>query len=140
VLTATAVQPPNTSPAFDAFEPTPTNVISLPLILALGCSPEMEARCRSIALRARALVRVSSMPYQRAEIAALHPLVIVVPGAVYEGAPWGFEVLAEKVGASLLMLDREPMAQIVLEYRMIEALVFAKRLRAKVRETLEGRR
>ena len=60
-------------------------------------------------------------------------LVIVVPAQVYEGAPWGFEVLAEKVGASLLMLDPEPLAPIVLEYRMMEALLFATRLRARSR-------
>jgi hypothetical protein len=134
------VHPPITSSALEAFEPAPTNVISLPLIVVLGCSAEMEARCRSIAQRARALVRASPMPFQRAEIAALHPLVIIVPAPVYEVAPWGFEVLAEKVGASLLMLEREPVAQIVLEYRMMEALVFAKRLQARVRETMEGRR
>jgi hypothetical protein len=74
------------------------------------------------------------MPFQRAEVAALEPLVIIVPATVYEGAPWGFEVLAEKVGASLLMLEREPMAPIVLEYRMMEALVFATRLRARSKE------
>ena len=37
------------------------------------------------------------------------------------------------------MLDRDPMAPIVLEYRMMEALVFATRLRARVREAMEGR-
>jgi hypothetical protein len=80
------------------------------------------------------------VPVQRADVAVLQPLVIIVPGHVYEGAPWGFEVLAEKVGASLLMLDREPLASIVLEYRMMEALVFATRLRARVRDALQARR
>jgi hypothetical protein len=62
-----------------------------------------------------------------------------VPAHVYEGAPWGFEVLAEKVGASLLMLDRDPIAPIVLEYRMMESLVFATRLRARVQEARAAR-
>jgi hypothetical protein len=115
-------------------EPAPSNVIALPLMLMLGCEQEIEGRCRSIAARARVLVRTMSLPFQRSEVAALSPLVIMVPAAVYEGAPWGFEVLAEKVGASLLMLDRDPMAPIVLEYRMMEALVFATRLRARVRQ------
>jgi hypothetical protein len=134
------VQPPYTSPAVRNSEPPLDNVIALPLILLLGCDAELEARCRSIAARARVLLRTAPVPFQRSEVAALQPLVIMVPAAVYEGAPWGFEVLAEKVGASLLMIDREPMAPIVLEYRMMEALVFATRLRARVRETLEGRR
>jgi hypothetical protein len=134
------VQPPYTSPLAHRFEQTPANVISLPLILLLGCDTDLEARCRSIAARARVLVRSSPMPFQRSEVTALHPLVIIVPGHVYEGAPWGFEVLAEKVGASLLMLDREPLAPIVLEYRMMEALVFATRLRARVRDALDARR
>ncbi len=141
LLSAPAVHPPPTSRALRAAEPAASsNVIPLPLILLLGCAPEMEARCRAIAARARVLVRGTPMPFQRTEVAALHPLVIVVPAAVYEAAPWGFEVLAEKVGASLLMLDRDPMPSIVLEYRMMEALVFAKRLRARVTEALEGRR
>jgi hypothetical protein len=45
-------------------------------------------------------------------------------------------VLAEKVGACLLMLDRDPMAPIVLEYRMMEALVFATRLRARAKDAV----
>lgn len=121
-------------------DPTPANVISLPLILLLGCDTELETRCRSIAARARVLVRSAPVPVQRADVAVLQPLVIIVPGHVYEGAPWGFEVLAEKVGASLLMLDRAPLASIVLEYRMMEALVFATRLRARVRDALQARR
>ncbi len=115
-------------------------MIPLPLILLLGCDSAFEARCRAITARARVLLRALPMPAPRAEVAAISPLVIVVPAAVYESAPWGFEVLAEKVGASLLMIDREPIAGIVLEYRMMEALVFAKRLRARVRETLTGGR
>jgi hypothetical protein len=140
LLTATAVHTPYTSPALGAAEPASTNVISLPLILLLGCSPDVEARCRAIAARARVLVRGAPVPFQRSEIAALHPLVIVVPATTYESAPWGFEVLAEKVGASLLLLDRDTMPSIVLEYRMMEALVFASRLRARVKQALEGRR
>jgi hypothetical protein len=139
LLTAPAVQPPYSSPAVRVEAPEPSNVIRLPLILLLGCGAELEARCRAIAWRARVLLRAAPMPYQRSEVAALHPLVIIVPAAVYECAPWGFEVLAEKVGASLLMLDREPMAPIVLEYRMMESLVFATRLRARVQDVLEGR-
>jgi len=62
-----------------------------------------------------------------------------VPATVYEGAPWGFEILAEKVGASLLMLEREPMAPVVLEFRIMEALVFASRLRARARGATASR-
>jgi len=134
------VHPPHTSPLAQRVDQAPANVIALPLILLLGCDTELETRCRSIATRARVLVRSAPVPFQRSEVAALQPLVIIVPGHIYEGAPWGFEVLAEKVGASLLMLDREPLAPIVLEYRMMEALVFATRLRSRVREALEARR
>jgi hypothetical protein len=132
-------QPPPSYALLDP-EPAPSNVIALPLLLMLGCDEETESRCRAIAARARVLVRAMSLPFQRSEVAALSPLVIMVPAAVYEGAPWGFEVLAEKVGASLLMLDREPMAPIVLEYRMMESLVFATRLRARVRQAVHGGR
>ncbi len=130
---------PAASPAIRPFDPLPPNVISLPLILLLGCDAEVEKRCRTIASRARVLVRAMVMPFQRSEVAAMRPLVVMVPATIYESAPWGFEVLAEKVGASLLMLDRDPMAPIVLEYRMMEALVFATRLRARVREALARR-
>jgi hypothetical protein len=130
---------PHTSPAVLPSEPAPSNLISLPLILLLGCDRETEGRCRAIASRARVLLRSSTLPVLRSEIVAMGPLVIIVPAGVYESAPWGFEVLAEKVGASLLMLDRDPMASIVIEYRMMEALVFATRLRARVREAIEGR-
>jgi len=86
------------------------------------------------------LVRSSPVPFSRAEVTAVAPLVIIVPADVYEGAPWGFEVLAEKVGASLLMLDGGPIAPIVLEYRMMEALVFATRLRQRAKDAIEAHR
>jgi hypothetical protein len=129
------------SPAIRERETPParSNVIALPLVLLLGCDPDLEARCRSIAARARVLVRSSPVPFARAEVSAMAPLVIIVPADIYEGAPWGFEVLAEKVGASLLMLDREPIAPIVLEYRMMESLVFATRLRQRVKEAKEAK-
>lgn len=146
LLTATAVQPTYTSPAVRTPEPSSNpnnNVIALPLILLLGCDPDLTARCRSIAGRAKVLARSAPVPFVRSEVTALSPLVIIVPADIYEGAPWGFEVLAEKVGASLLVLDHEPLAPIVLEYRIMEALVFATRLRARLREAklaLEARR
>lgn len=134
------MHPPTLSPVVRLPETRPNNLIALPLILLLGCDAELEARCRSIAARAKVLLRSAPVPFQRSEVTALAPLVIVVPAHVYEGAPWGFEVLAEKVGASLLMIDSEPPAPIVLEYRMMEALSFATRLRARVREALEAHR
>jgi len=134
LLTASAVQPTHTSPATGIPPVRPSNVIALPLILLLGCDAETTARCRAIASRAKVLARSARVPLLRAEVTALAPLVLVVPGHVYEGAPWGFEVLAEKVGASLLMLDGEPLAHIVLEYRIMEAMVFARRLRARIRD------
>lgn len=144
LLTAQAVQSTYTSPAV---QPSPeirqSNVIALPLILLLGCDPDLTARCRSIATRAKVLARSAPVPFVRSEVTALSPLVIIVPADVYEGAPWGFEVLAEKVGASLLMLEREPIASIVLEYRIMDALVFATRLRTRLREaklSMEARR
>jgi hypothetical protein len=139
VLTATAVQTPSRSSAVRAPAPSPSNVIALPLILLLGCEAEIEGRCRSIAARGRVLARSLPLPFRRADVAALQPLVIVIPDGVYEAAPWGFEVLGEKVGASLLVLGREPIAPIVLEYRLMEALCFATRLRARVRQNLAAR-
>lgn len=136
LLTAQAVQPPLPSPAISVEPARPNNLIALPLILLLGCDADLEARCRSIAARAKVLVRSTTVPVHRSEVSALAPLVLIVPAEVYEGAPWGFEVLAEKVSASLLMLDGDPIAPIVLEYRMMEALLFATRLRAR----LEARR
>lgn len=141
LLAAPAVQSTHTSPGSPEApisEIRSSNVIALPLILLLGCDAELAARCRSIASRSRVLVRAARVPFSRSEVTALAPLVIVVPADIYEGAPWGFEVLAEKVGASLLMLEREPIAPIVLEYRIMEALVFATRLRARVREAKQA--
>lgn len=111
-----------------------SNLVELPVILLLGCEPDLVARCRSIASKARALVRLVELPFTRRQIAELRPLVILVPSAIYESAPWGYEVLAEKVGASLLMVDPGMGAPIVLEYRLMEALVFAARLRARARQ------
>lgn len=141
LLAAPAVQSTYTSPASPegpTSEIRPSNVIALSLILLLGCDAELAARCRSIAARSRVLVRSAPVPFSRTEVTSLAPLVIVVPADIYEGAPWGFEVLAEKVGASLLMLEREPIAPIVLEYRIMEAMVFATRLRARIREARQA--
>lgn len=135
LLAAAAVHPPHTLQAIPSPETAPDNVISLPLILLVGCDPDLEARCRAIGARAKVLVRsMRSMSPRTHEIRALSPLVIIVSADVYESQPWGFEVMAEHVGASLLMLDHAPLAPIVLEYRMMEALVFVTRLRARVRE------
>jgi hypothetical protein len=112
-------------------EPTPSNLVARPLVLLLGCDEAVLATCRSFATKARVLVRSMAMPCQRAEVLALHPLVIVLPETVYEGAPWGFEVLAEKVGAALLLLERGRTAAMFLESRMLEALMLASRVRAR---------
>jgi hypothetical protein len=113
------VQQPPVSPTVHASDPSPSpsNLISLRLILVIGCDREMEARCRAIASRARVLLRFCSLPVLRSEIAAMRPLVIMLPANVYERAPWGFEVLAEKVVASLLMLDGHRMTSILLNHR-----------------------
>ncbi len=112
--------------------PNGTNLVALPTVLMLGCDEALVNRCRNIASRAKVLLRSMPVPFQRNDVAALRPLVIMAPKDVYEGAPWGFEVLAERIGASLLVLGPDPLAPIVLEYRMMEALVFASRLRRRV--------
>lgn len=137
---AAAAVLPFTSPAVPRTENARSNLIVLPLVLLLGCDEDLEARCRSIATHARVLVRSVPVPFTRSEVAALRPLVIVVPEHVYEGAPWGYEVLAEKVGASLLMLDSKPIASIVLEYRVMEALTFATRMRDRMNVVRAGKR
>jgi hypothetical protein len=124
--------PPHTQPE-PRLRAHPQNLIELRLVLLLGCEPELSARCRSVAARARVLVRSQPLPVTRAEVAELRPLVIGVPAPHYESAPWDYEVLAEKVGASLLTLDASMSAPIVLEDRLTEALAFATRLRARLR-------
>jgi hypothetical protein len=133
LLTGAAVLPSHPAPAPRFFETQTSNVISLPLVLLLGCSASLEARCRSIGARGRVLVRSSPVPMRRTEVAALKPLVIVVPAPVYEGAPWGFEVLAEKVGATLLVLDHEASEASLLEVMLMESLVVAARTRRRGR-------
>jgi hypothetical protein len=112
----------------------PSNLITLSLIVVLGGDPELTERCRRIAAKARALLREVALPFTRSEIAELEPLVIVLRSTTYEQAPWGYEVLAERVGASLLLVEPGAGAPIVLEYRLREALAFAARLRARVRQ------
>lgn len=111
-------------------EPT-SNVIALPTMVLLGCNAEMEARCRAITSRARVLLRAMPVPFLRSAIVAVRPLVLVVPSAVYDLAPKGFDMLIEESGSCLLKLDREPIATIVLEYRIMEALIFSLRIRSR---------
>jgi hypothetical protein len=66
-------------------------------------------------------------------VAQLKPLVVVLPQAQYQKRPWGYEVLAEKVGAVLVVLAEKPLVSLVLEYRLMEAVVFANRLRLRAR-------
>lgn len=108
------------------------NVIKLPVVLLLGCSPSFEARCRDVASRARALVRSYQVPFSRSLVKSLRPLVIVVPDEIFELAPRGFEVLADEVNASLLNFENERLAPMVLEYRLTESLVFATKLRDRM--------
>jgi hypothetical protein len=127
------MQQPDPSSATYASDPSPSNLVALPLILLLGCDRETEAHCRAIASRARKLLRSAPLPILQSEIAAMGPLVIIVPANVYASDPWGLEALAEMVGASLLMLRPDPVSSMLLEYRVMKALTHAMRVRDRVR-------
>lgn len=107
----------------------PSNVISLPLILVVGATIETEARCRSVAVRSRFLVRTCAVHRARPEALQYGPLAIVVPDELYRLAPRGFDLLSEDARSVLVRLEAEVPAPVVLEYRLMGAVLAAAKMR-----------
>lgn len=101
----------------------------LPLVLLIGVSAAFEAKCRSVASKAKLLVRSCGVPFARPEALATRPLAIVVHEALYDLAPRGFDLLAEDVDGVIVRLDTEEIAPVVLEYRLMGAVLAAAKLR-----------
>lgn len=127
-------------PSLHAADPANANVVVLPVIILIGCSPSLEARCRAVGARARALVRAQVVPFSPGNVRRLRPLVLVVPARIYAAAPDDLEVLAEGAGASLVLIENEALPRPALESRVLDALTFAQRLRSQVRARHEQRR
>jgi hypothetical protein len=102
------------------------------VMILLGGELELASLCRAVARRARVLLRAVPANTEGTEIASMHPLIIALPLALYEARPWSFEVLADRITASLLVLDRTSTTPLVLEHRLSEALLVARTLRAMV--------
>ena len=58
-------------------------------------------------------------------------LVLVVPARIYDMAPRGFESLAIEAGAQLVRVQEAALAQVELEYRLMDTLLHALRARER---------
>jgi hypothetical protein len=101
-------------------------------MVLLECA-ELEPLCRAVARRSRVLLRTVPATAEWPEMLSARPLVVVLPLAVYERRPWTFDVLAERMTASLLVLDHTSTAPVVMERRITEMLAIALDLRAMAR-------
>jgi hypothetical protein len=110
-----------------------SNVVVIPIAVLLGCSRYLEDRCREVASGARMLVRSYPIPFPPTRVKRLRPLVLVAPWKIYAAAPEEIEILAEGAGSALVLIENDGIARSMLEYRLMEALLFATRLRAQAR-------
>lgn len=106
-----------------------SQLIRIPVVLALECSPSFLARCRRVAARARFLVRACEAASAWATAVRLRPLAIVLPSHLHARAPQTFELLAEDAGARLVIVESEQLPPGELEGHITHAIGEAARAR-----------
>jgi hypothetical protein len=103
------------------------NIVRVPIVLALECSPSLLAQCRRVAARARFLVRPCDAASVWATAVRLRPLAIILPGHVHARAPQTFELLAEDAGARLVVIESEQLPHKELAGHITDAIGEANR-------------
>jgi hypothetical protein len=105
------------------------NIVRVPIVLALECSPSLLARCRRVAARGRFLVSACDAASVWATAVRLRPLAIILPSHLHARAPETFELLAEDAGARLVIVESEQLPHNELEGHITVAIGEASRVR-----------
>ncbi len=105
-------------------------VITIPIVLTLDCSPGFLARCRKVAARSHMLVRTCEAASAWRTAVSLRPLVLMVPSNLHDRAPRRFNALATEAGARLVVLESEQIPLAEIEGYLSSALFAARRARA----------
>ena len=102
-------------------DPTTMRPVTVPTVLTIACSLQIERRCARACARIGAVLKHGKLERAPTLVAERRPLVIVLPQEVYAFDPLEFDALARDVGASLLRVgDDTPEA--VLEMLLGPAL------------------
>lgn len=96
-----------------------------PVVLAIGCSPELGRRCREAAIAGQSLVVEADILSAANTAAQTRPLVIVMLEDVYAFDASSFNELAADVRARLVLLTDEHVSQQDLETMLVGAIVEA---------------
>ncbi|MCC6555577.1 MAG: hypothetical protein IT372_21660 [Polyangiaceae bacterium] len=105
------------------------NLIRIPIVLALDCTPALMERCRKVAARCRLLVRACDSASVWRTAVGLRPLAIVVPSHLYERSPQRFHLLAAEAGCQLVVLESAQVPAHELEGHLTSAVHEASRAR-----------
>lgn len=97
-----------------------------PMVLIIGCSPDLAARCHAAAALLGAVVREADQIGAAVTIATQHaPLAIVIPTSLCEKYPDEFKTLAGEVAATLVQVPGDEISQLDLEKLLYDAVAAA---------------
>ena len=101
----------------------PTSKVSpAPVVLAIGCSPELVVRCREAAIVGQSLLVETDVASATTVAAQTRPLVMVMPEEVYRFDAASFSDLASDVRARLVLLPDADLPQDELEQMLVGAI------------------
>jgi hypothetical protein len=98
------------------------NVISLPLVLVVGCTPWFIDRARRAGHRLRVLVRSCDPWRLGVTVQALRAEAVLVAEDLYALAPMAFEGMARDGGVEIVRLSHEDLSPVEMELTLAFAL------------------
>lgn len=102
----------------------PTAKVSpAPVVLVVGCPPELVARCREAAIAGQSLLLEADVTSAATQAALTRPLVIVLLEDVYAFDASSFNDLAADVRARLVLLPDDQIPQSDLEEIIVGAII-----------------
>ena len=100
-----------------------------PVVLCVGCAPELVKRCREAAIQGQSLLVEANVSNAATLAAQTRPLVIVILEDVYRFDAASFSALAADVRARLITIADEQIPQQELEEMVVAAIIEAESMR-----------
>jgi hypothetical protein len=113
------VLPESSSTAERAHAP---NLIPIPLVVVVGCTPWFLDRARRAGHRLRVLVRACDAFRLAATVEALRPDALLVAEDLYALAPKAFEGMAREAPLEIVRLSHEDLSPVEMELTLAFAL------------------
>ncbi len=111
--------------------PTVKMQSSVPLVLLVGASAELAARCKPLAASHGAVLKACDVASAATMAARWRPEVILVSEAAHAFDPAEWEALARDVRAALVSVEAEGIADAALAALLLEGIATAQEIRSR---------